>query len=92
MFEQTINAHNMFKINLKSLAFLSLILLMACKKDDEGITQNEESETELNISIENTDVKTFEVLSLTSSLSSLRTAYSGKLGETEVTLANLTPA
>ena len=77
------------KRNLTLLAILSLIFILGCKKDAEELTPNKEPQTELNISVENTDVKTFEIINVKSSVSNLLETYNGTFGNTELQLAKV---
>ncbi|KAB1067417.1 hypothetical protein F6U93_10235 [Tamlana haliotis] len=77
------------KRKLLLFTILSLIFILGCDKGDEELTTNEEPQIELNIAVENTDVKPFEIINVKSTISNLQNTYNGTFGNTELELVKV---
>ena len=81
----------------KRITFLAIFLLSlmtvfySCNKDDETATTDDETQTELNISVESANVKTFELISvIRTSEIDLMDTYLASFGDIEISLQKVT--
>jgi|GEM_PF-3495475 len=73
------------KTKFKVLALVT-VLIFACSKKDDDLIPDEEPQVENYLSVDNSSVKTFEVININVSNVSLNTSYQAKLGDENVEL------
>ncbi|MCK0158988.1 hypothetical protein MWU65_17530, partial [Cellulophaga sp. F20128] len=74
-------------MKFKFLVLLAFIVLfLGCEKEQEAIDDDGEEQIENNISIENDDINTYEVVTFNIVGTNLNDSYTAKLGNTDVIL------